>query len=156
MTTHVRRGLNPVRRISFENPCTQRACTTTQQFVRGCARRNHPSRRVRAAKRAATFPQYTFPRLSLPPSLVARAVLLRDLNRKVFYSGGHYPPLEGTSSAMYLRVWERKKVTVASSGRFDGMCKGLSCTTTSSWCRCPISPLLFTCFAHNCICGQRI
>jgi hypothetical protein len=56
MITHVGKGLNPVRRIACENPFTQGACTTTPQFVWGCARRNHPSLRVRAAKRAATFP----------------------------------------------------------------------------------------------------
>jgi hypothetical protein len=61
MTTHVRRGLNPIRRISFENPFTQVACTKTQQLVRGCACRNHPSLRVRAAKRAAAIRQLHLP-----------------------------------------------------------------------------------------------
>ena len=52
---------------------------------------------------------YSFPRLTLPPSLVARAVLLLDLNRTLFYSGGHYPPREGTSSAMYPNGVEQEK-----------------------------------------------
>jgi hypothetical protein len=92
MTIHVGRGLNPVRRIAGEKPCTQGACTTTEQFVRGCARRNHPSLRVRAAKRAAAFPHVQLPAANAATQPSGTGGTLARFKSYIVLLGGPLPP----------------------------------------------------------------
>ncbi len=93
MTTYVRIGLNPVRSISLEYPFTQVACTKTAQFVRGCTRRNHPSLRVRAVKRAASFRPLHLPaaNAATQPSGTC-GTLARFISLSVFSRGAITPP----------------------------------------------------------------
>ncbi len=99
--------------LSFENPCRQGVCTNTLPVVRRCARRNQSSRRVRAAKRAATFPPSTKASAAIAATLPSgTGVLRRDLHRNFVLLGRPLPPpREGISSAMYLRKRVRGGVT---------------------------------------------
>ncbi len=57
MTTHVRRGLNPARRISFENPHGRVVPTCAPPYKLSSFRTGPLRKWVRAAKRAAAFRQ---------------------------------------------------------------------------------------------------